>query len=134
MNIDKTKTMVMGSADIESQLVVGTSVIENVREFVYLGSLLTWDNDCSKEITRRIAKAIGAMAQFKNIWRSKQISIQTKLHIVRTCVFSTLMYACETWTLRKSDKNRLLAAEMKCYRHILKIRWQQKITNDEVRS
>jgi len=49
-------------------------------------------------------------------------------------VFSTLMYAGETWTLRKRDKNRLLAAEMKCYRRILKIRRQQKITNNEVRS
>ena len=108
-------------------------ILENVEEFTYLGSLLTWDNDCGKEIGRRIAKAAGAMAGFGNIWRSREISIQTKTEIIKTCIFSILLYACETWTLRKHDMNKLLAFEMRCYRRILHIRWQQKITNKEVR-
>ncbi len=73
------------------------------------------------------------MAGFKTIWNSKHISTETKISIIRTCVLSVLLYACETWTLRKKDKDLLLAFEMKCYRRILHIHWHQKITNVEVR-
>ena len=57
----------------------------------------------------------------------------TKLEILKTCVFSVLLYACETWTLKKKDKDIFMAFEMRCYRRILHIWWQQKITNEEVR-
>jgi len=73
------------------------------------------------------------MAKFKSIWNSKNIKITTKLDIFRTCVMSVVLYACETWTLKKRDKERLLAFEMKCYRRILHIWWEQKISNVEVR-
>jgi len=73
------------------------------------------------------------LAEFRIIWNSKHISIQKKLSIIRTCGMSVVLYACETWTLRKQDKNALLAFEMKCYRRILHIRWQQKVTNKEIR-
>jgi len=111
--------MVFGQESIEEELEVGGRSIENVTEFVYLGSLLTCDNDCNKEIKRRIARATGAMAGFKTIWNSKHISTETKISIFRTCVMSVLLYACETWTLRKKDKDSLSAFEMKCYRRIL---------------
>jgi len=133
INIGKTKTMVFGSETIEQQMKVGNIEIENVTEFEYLGSLLTWNNDCGKEIRKTIAKALGAMAGFKNIWTSREISITTKLSVLRTCIFSILLYACESWTLRKQDRDKLMAFEMRCYRRILHIRWQQKITNAEVR-
>ncbi|XP_016299301.1 uncharacterized protein LOC107656114 [Sinocyclocheilus anshuiensis] len=132
INIEKTMTMVFGQEDIEEELEIRGRSIENVTEFVYLGSLLTWDNDCSKEIKRRIARATGVMAGFKTIWNSKHIRTETKISIIRTCVMSVLLYACETWTLRKKDKDLLRAFEMKCYRRILHIHWHQKITNVEV--
>jgi len=94
-----------------------------VKEFVYLGSILTWDNDCSKEIKRRLDKAMGAMAGFSTIWKSRHVSIQVKLKLLYVYVFSVLLYASEIWTLKKLDKDRLLAFEMKCYRWILHIRW-----------
>ena len=78
--------------------------IDNVNGFVYLG---TWDNECSKEI--------------------KHVSVQVYVY-----VFNVLLCASETWTLKKLDKDRLLAFEMKCYRWILHIRWQQKIRNEEM--
>jgi len=112
---------------------INSTRIENVTEFVYLGSLLTWDNDCSKEIKRRIARATGAMAGFKKVWNSMYIRVRTKLSIIRSCVISVLLYTCETWTLRKRDIGSLMAFEMKCYRRILHIHWQQKITNVEIR-
>src|SRR6218665_1793828 len=73
------------------------------------------------------------MEQFGKIWRSKNISTGTKINILKATVMSVVMYAIETWTLKKKNRNRLLAFEMKCYRRILRIRWEQKITNEEVR-
>jgi hypothetical protein len=133
INIDKTMTMMFGQEDIVKALEIDGRAVANVTEFVYLGSLLTWDNDCTKEIKRRIARATGAMAGFKTIWNSKHISTATKINIIRTCVMSVLLYACETWTLKKRDRDSLLAFEMRCYRRILHIRWQQRTTNVEVR-
>ena len=133
INIGKTKTMVFGSEDIDGEIKVGNQVIENVKEFVYLGSLLTWDNDCARDIKARIAKAKGLMAGFNNIWKSKQISYRTKLNVLKTCVFSTALYACETWTFKKIDRDKIVAFEMYCYRRILHLSWVQKVTNVEVR-
>ncbi len=109
--------------------------VECVQEFVYLGSLLTWDNDCSREIRRRIAQATGAMAGFNKIWNSKKIKLTVKIQVVRACIFSILLYASETWVIRKNDMDRLMAFEMKCYQRLLNIRfrWQLKVTNREVR-
>jgi len=67
------------------------------------------------------------MAEFKNIYKSKNISIKNQ---TRHCVISLVLYACETW---KKDKNKLTASEMRCYPRILNVRWQQKITNEEIR-
>ncbi len=133
INIERTMTVVFGQENIEEEMEIRGRSIENVTEFVYLGSLMTWDNDCNKEIKRIIARATGVMAGFKTIWNSKYISTETKISISRTCVMSVLLYACETWTLRKKDKYLLLAFETKCYRRILHIPWHQKITNGEVR-
>ncbi len=118
---------------MERPIQVGGSTVECVQEFIYLGSLLTWNNDCSREIRRRIAKAMGAMAGFNKVWSSKKIKVEVKIQIVRTCIFSILLYAAETWVMRKNDMDRLKAFEMKCYRRLLNIRWQQKVTNKEIR-
>src|SRR6218665_389013 len=133
INIGKTKTTVFGRDEMANEIKVGDQKVENVKEFVYLGSLLTWDNDCTKEIKRRIAKAKGVMAGFNNIWKSKQISHKTKLNILKTCVFSTALYACEAWMLKKTDRDKILAFEMYCYRRLLQIKWTQKVTNGEIR-
>jgi len=104
---------VFGQENIIEELMINSTRIENVTEFVYLGSLLTWDNDCSKEIKRRIARATGVMAGFKKVFNSVYISVRTKLGIIRSCVMSVLLYACETWTLRKRDIDTLMAIEVK---------------------
>ena len=134
INIDKTKTMVFGQQNIDRELMVDNKQIENVQEFTYLGSILTWDNSSSKDIRTRIAKAKGIMAGFNNVWRSKAVRYKTKLSILRTCVLSVALYACETWTFKKDDRNKLLAFEMYCYRRILRLSWTERITNLVVRS
>ncbi|CAF3510719.1 unnamed protein product [Rotaria socialis] len=73
MNAKKTKTLVFGDRNIEKHVQIAGNIIENVEQFEYLGSLLTWDNNCSAEIKRRIGKSIGTMAAVKSIWNSKKI-------------------------------------------------------------
>lgn len=133
VNAKKTKTMVFGDKNIESRIQVGDETIENVEKFEYLGSLLTWDNNCSEEIKRRIGKATGTIASLKHIWNSNKVKIENKLKVLNTCVFSVLLYASETWTLKEADKQKLLAFEMKCYRRILRVSWQDKIRNEDIR-
>src|SRR6218665_2934982 len=133
INIEKTKTMVFGREEMANKIKAGDKKVENVKEFVYLGSLLTWDNDCTKEIKMRIAKPKGVMAGFNNVWKSKQISHKTKLNIFKTCVFSTALYACEAWMLKKTDRDKILVFEMYCYRRLLQINWTQKVTNENIR-
>ena len=70
--------------------------IENVEKFEYLGSLLTWDNNCSEEIKRRIGKATGAMATLRHIWNSNKLKLENKPRILTTCMSSVLLYASET--------------------------------------
>ena len=127
--------MIFGKEAIEQQIeVLNSCRIENVKEFVYLGSVLTWDNDCSKDIRARINKAKGVMAGFGEIGGSKEIKYNTKIDLVRACVFSVALYACKTWTLlRKSDRTALLGFEMYCYRWILHVKRLDKIRNSEIR-
>ena len=102
-------------------------------KFEYLGSLITWDNNCSEEFKRRTDKAIGALASLKHIWNEKKLTIQNKLRILTTCVFSVLQCASETCTLKETDKRQLFVFEMRCYRGILKISWKDMIRNEDVR-
>ena len=74
------------------------------------------------------------MGMLKTIWRSRDISITTKVDLLVTCVFSRLLYAAETWTLKAADENRLRAFETRCYRRILGIHWFDRVTNEAVRT
>jgi hypothetical protein len=133
LNTKKTKIMVFGEKSIADRIQVAGETIENVDRFEYLGSLLTWDNNCSEEVKRRIGKATGTLASLKHIWKSKKLSTESKLKILTTCVFSVLLYASETWTLKEADKKKLLAFEMRCYRRILRISWRDMIRNEDIR-
>jgi hypothetical protein len=133
VNIKKTKTMVFGDKTIDQQMEINGEKVENVEEFEYLGSLLTWDNSCSKEIRRRINKTTGAMASMKHMWNTGKLTVESKIKLLTTCVFSVLLYASETWTLKEGDKQKLLAFEMRCYRRILRIHWSDMIRNVDIR-
>jgi hypothetical protein len=73
------------------------------------------------------------MASLKHIWNSKKLKIDNKLKLLTTCVFSVLLYASETWTLKEVDKKKLLGFEMKCYRRVLRITWRDMIRNEDIR-
>jgi len=126
--------MIMSRQPVQADpIVLEGEQIEQVTEFVYLGSLITSTNDCTPEIRRRINLANQAFGRLKQIWKDASLNRKTKLKILTTCVFSCLLYATETWTLKEADRKRLLAFEMRCYRRIMKVNWRDKVTNDSIR-
>ena len=112
VNVGKTKAMVFDDRKIEQEIQIGGKNIENIEKFEYLGSRITWDNNYSEEIRRRIWKVAGAMASLKHICNGKKLTIENKLRILTTWVFSVLFHASETWTLKETDKKKLLTFEM----------------------
>lgn len=134
INIDKTKVMITGEYRDNAEFQIDSEKLELVDQFVYLGSLITSDNNCTKEIDRRIAIAHGMFTSLKEIWKSGNLSTKTKLRMIESCVFPTLLYACETWTIKKRNKDRLEAFEMGCYRKLLGISWRQKVRNETIRN
>ena len=126
INISKTKTMVNGRKDTEEeQLSIKNKMIENITELVYLGSLITEDND-----GRLREELQGQQELWNSLKRSGETRIlarEPNLKKLKATVMSVVMYASETWTLKKKDRDRLLVFKMKCYRRILRIRWEQKI-------
>jgi len=133
INAQKKKIMAFAIQETISNILIENIQIKNVADFVYLGRTLTWVNDCTKDLRARIAEAKRVMAGFSNVWKSKQIGYKTKINILETCVFSVALFACETWTLKKTDKYMILVFEMHCYSIILQVRWTQKVTNVEIR-
>ena len=115
LNLSKTKTMVFGERNMDETLKVNGEEIQNVEEFTYLGSTVTYDLDCKKEVTLR-AKAKVVLMALDTIWKSKEISLMSKLAILRTCVFSIALYACEAWVVTAEIQRRILAFERICYR------------------
>jgi Reverse transcriptase (RNA-dependent DNA polymerase) len=132
VNTEKTKTMVFGSETIEQQISLDGERLENVKEFVYLGSTFTYDLNCKREVTLRFARAKAALAALDKIWKSKEVSLKTKLAVLDTCVFSGALYACETWVITKEIERRILAFERKCYRKVLRVGWRRKMTNEQL--
>ena len=82
----------------------------------------------------RIQLAVGTYSDLQSIWRDKELSIEIKIRLLKTCVSEVLLHAAETWSIKKDDRRRPLAFEMQCYRYILEVKWQDHVANDEVRS
>jgi len=96
MDTDKTKTMAFGHKQRSSKICIDGIKLENVDKFTYLESNMTYDLNCSKKIAVRIAKAMANLKALDKIWKSKAITLETKLSILKTCVFSTMLYGCKT--------------------------------------
>ena len=100
LNIQKTK--IMASSPITSWQIDGKTV-ETVRDFIFLGSKITADGDCSHDIKRRLPLGRKAMSNLDNILKSRDITLPTKVHVVKTMVFPVVMYGCESWTIKKLE-------------------------------
>jgi hypothetical protein len=89
--------------------------------------------NCSRAVTKiRIAKATATLKAMDKIWRSKAIKMETKMKVIQTCIFSVVLYGCESWVVTNDIEQKILAFEIKCYRKILRIDWTQKVTNMEL--
>ena len=106
--------------------------LETVTSFKYLGSVIT-DEGSKPELHCRIAQATAALTRLKPIWIDKNISLSSKIRLIRSLVTSIFMYACESWTLTAELQRRIQAMEMRCYRKILRISYKDHVTNEEVR-
>ena len=86
--------------------------METVRDFIFLGSKITADGDSSREIKRHLLLGRKAMTNLDSILKSRDITLPTKVHLVKTIVFPVVMYGCESWTIRKADRQRIDASEL----------------------
>ena len=131
INIKKTKVMKIGKLPSNLRISINGQILEQVTEFKYLGSVLCESGRCSKEIRTRIGMAKNAFMKRKELF-TRSINLNLKKRLVKSLVWSILLYASEAWTIMKSDINRLEAFEMWCWRRILKIKWTDRINNERV--
>ena len=120
VNIQKTK--IMASSPITSWQIDGETM-ETVTDFIFLGSKITADGDCRHEIKRRLFLGIKAMSSLDSILKSRDITLLTKIHLVKAMVFPVVMYGCESWAIKKADCQRIDASELWCWRSLLKVPW-----------
>ena len=126
LNIQKTK--IMASSPITSEQVEGEKV-ETMTYFIFLGSKITVDGDCSHEIKRQLLFGREAMTNLDSILKRRDITLPTKVHLVKAMVFPVVMYGCESWTVRKAENQRIDAFELWCWRRLLRVPWKAKRSN-----
>ena len=132
INRKKTKVMIIEkNQETRVNIKVDNEILEQVYEYCYLGSLITFDCCCEKEIQKRIGIAKSKFQQFSKILKSN-IQLKLKERILNCYVYSALQYACETWTWNKALEKKVNAFEMWCYRAINKIKWTDKISNEKL--
>ena len=128
---EKSKLMRKNTKSDDNIKVQGSD-LEEVEHFKYLGSYISANSNIEKEISTRIGLAAHAFSGLRNIWKSTILQTSTKLKIYKSNVRSVLLYASETWRTNKKIESRLRGFEGRCLRRILKLHWQQHVTNEEV--
>ena len=117
LNIQKTK--IMASGPITSWQIDG----ETVSDFIFLGSRITADGDCSHEIKRRLLLGKKVMTNLDSIFKSRDITLSTKIHLVKAMVYPVVMYECENWTVKKAERRIIDVFELWCWRRLLRVPW-----------
>ena len=102
--------------------IVGETV-KTVADFIFWGSKITADGDCSHEINRRLLLGGKVMTKLDSIFKSRDITLPTKVHLVKAMIFLVVMYGCESWTIRKAECRRIDAFELWCWRRLLRVPW-----------
>ena len=118
LNIQKMK--IMASGPITSWEIDGETV-ETVSDFIFVGSKITADGDCSHEIKRRLLLGRKATSNLDSIFKSRDITLLTKVCLVKAMVFPVAMYECESWTVKKAEHQRIDAFELWCWRRLLRV-------------
>ena len=129
LNIQKTK--IMASDPITSWQIDGETV-ETVSDFMSLGSKITADGDCSHEIKTRLPLGRKLMTTLDSILKSRDITLSTKVCLVKAMVFPVVMYGCESWTIRKAEHRRIHAFELWCWRRLLRVPWSARGSSQSI--
>ena len=126
LNIEKTKIMASGA--ITSWQIDG----EAVADFIFLGSKITADGDCSHEIKRCLLLGRKVVTNLDSILKSRDITLLTKVHLVKAMVFPVVMYGCESWTIKKAEHQRIDAFELWCWVRLLIDPWTSRRSNQSI--
>ena len=126
LNIQKTK--IMASGPITSWQIDGETM-ETVTDFIFLGSKITADGDCSHEITRCLLLERKAMTNIDSILKSRDITLPTKVHLVKPMFFPVVICGCESWTIKKAKHWRIDAFKLWCWRRLMRVPWTARISN-----
>ena len=129
LNIQKTK--IMASGPITSWEIDGETV-ETVSDFIFLSSKITADGDCSHEIKRHLLLGRKIMINLDSIFKSRDITLPTKVPLVKAMVFSVVTYGCEGWTVKKAERQRIDAFEVWCWRRLLRVPWTARRSNHSI--
>ena len=121
----------MASSPIISWEIDGETV-ETVSDFIFLGSKITADGDCSHEIKRRLLLGKKVMTNLDNILKSRDITLPTKVCLVKAMVSPVVMYGCESWTVKKAERLRIDAFELWCWRRLLRVPWSARRCNQSI--
>ena len=129
LNIQKTKIM---ASDLITSWQIDGETSETVADFIFLGSKITEDDDCSHEIKSCLFLGRKVMTNLDSIFKSKDITLPTKIHLVKAMVFPVVMYGCESWTVKKAERQRIDAFEPWCWRRLLRVRWSARRSNNSI--
>ena len=129
LNIQKPK--IMASGPITSWQ-TDRETMETVTDFIFLGSKITAEGDRSHEIKRRLLLRTKVMTNLHSILKSRDITLPTKVHLVKAMVFPVVMYGCESWTVKKTERRRIDAFELWCWRRLLRVPWTARRSNQSI--
>ena len=122
LKLDVQKMKISESSPIASFQIDGETM-ETVTDFIFLGSKITADGDCSHKIRKRLLLGRKVMTSLDSILKSKDITLLTKVHLVKAMVFPVAVYGCESWTIKKAECRRIDAFELWCWRRLLRVPW-----------
>ena len=129
LNIQKTK--IMASSPITSWQ-IDRETMETSTDFIFLGSKITADGVCSHEIKRCLLLESKAMTNLNSVLKSRDITLLTKVCLVKAMVFPVVMYGCESWTIKKAECQRTDPFELQCWRRLLRAPWTARISNQSI--
>ena len=129
LSIQKTK--IKASNPITSQQIDGETM-ETVRDFILGGSKVTADGDCSQEIKRHLLLGRKAMTNLDNILKTRDVTLPTKVRLIKAVVFPVAMCVCESWTVKKAERRRIDAFELWCWRRLLRVPWTARRSNQSI--
>ena len=111
---------------------IDKETMETVTDFIFLGSKITADGNCSHEIKRRSLLGRKVMTNLDSIFKSRDITLPTKVRLAKPMAFPVVMYGCESWTVKKAERQRIDAFELWCWRRLLRVPWMARRSNQSI--